>query len=659
MLDAPLVTHLFYFFEGIIIIGANLMVQSTLIITVGLFLAYALKKKGAVVQSLILRIFLIAVLLCPLVSFLFDAKGINTLRVIIPRPSLNRSKPAGLVPAGDKTALTAKLSSEQKTSEYSNDLALIGNETLQNTSIISNFLIERHKIQGFLPLIYGKRILIYGLSLFWVICSVILLFKLMFYYLRILYVRNTADDAEIETLNESKKVAREMGVAIPLILQSHLVKSPFLTGLLKPAVLLPEEFKSTKEILIHEFAHLIRGDCLWNLLSQIGIALMPLQPLMRVLCNKIEDTSDYVCDDYVVKHSNNSLAYAKQLANLAQSFHPAVSEAVTGVGIVPYKSTLRHRIERLLEESRSIIVSAQKKVVVYVLLLCMIATFLTGFIGFRREKVSAEILIDTVPWTKKDTGNLRLNEISNANVRNIPVTDTKHSTTPQARHYVEAGTTNNSLQRSDTNEINTIPVISGEKNEPAVHKPPHSVSQAALAVKSPYVLSKAEHQQKVVRSDNPESNFHEYAMAITDSNSETNITNSPAMEPDLTSELSDCDACILEGNKLLISGEYAQAEKVFLKALSFKPKDPDIHNYLGKVYFGKREYTMAILFFKKAADIRDNFAEAYYNLGDVFFEKGNLEESMKYYKLAIKINPGFSKRKRPIYLGSTVRRVYN
>ena len=666
MLFAPLITKMFDFYEFFIIFGANLMVQSTIIILVGLFFAYALKNKGAVVQSLILRVFLVAVLLCPLVSFLLEIKGINTFRIMVPYTSMKQTEPVGLIHKTDNTVLTVESLSGKSEAENQNGFISPNNESLHNIPIISNFIVEQHRVNRFVLWYYGKKVLVYGLSVLWFICSAVLLCKLVFFYLRILYVRNTADDAEIETLRESKKIAHDMGVDTPLILQSYLVKSPFLTGLFKPAVLLPEEIVSTKEILIHEFAHLIRGDCMWNFLSHIGIALMPLQPLMRVLCNKIEDTSDYVCDDYVVKLSNNSRAYAKQLANLAQCFHPTASESVTGVGIVPYKSTLRYRIERLLEESRSVIISAQTKVIVYVLVVGLGATVLTGFLGFAGEKVSAEIKIDEMPFEHVIFKQITAKDISRTNKKAHSVIDVNQGTSARIWPYMKEKMTKNTSQTSGDTENHIVSSPAKMEIEPVLYESKNSVSDTTIPVEPAIQHPAAEQQQQPKQTDNPVISPASYTMALpSDMQTGDKVAVKPESEPesiqviDYVSGLNDCDECIHAGNELILRGEYALAEQVFLKALRFKPQDPEIHNYLGQVYFGKREYSLAILFFKKAANLKHNFADAYYNIGDVFFEKGNLEEAMKYYKLAIQINPGFSKKKRPIYFDVAVRRVYN
>ena len=665
MLFAPLITKMFDFYHFFIIFGANLMVQSTIIILVGLFFAHALKNKGAVVQSLILRVFLVAVLLCPLVSFFLEIKGINTFRIIVPNASMKQTEPAGLIHETDNTVLVVESLSGKSEAENQNGFISPDNESLQNIPIISNFIVEQQRVNRFVLWYHGKKALVYGLSVLWFICSAVLFCKLVFFYLRILYVRNTADDAEIETLRESKKIAHDMGVDTPLILQSYLVKSPFLTGLFKPAVLLPEDIVSTKEILIHEFAHLIRGDCMWNFLSHIGIALMPLQPLMRVLCSKIEDTSDYVCDDYVVKLSNNSRAYAKQLANLAQCFHPAASESVTGVGIVPYKSTLRYRIERLLEDSRSVIISAQTKVIVYVLAVGLGATVLTGFFGFAGEKVSAEIKIDEMPFEHVIFKQITANDISRTNQQTHSVIDVNQGTSARIWPYMKEKTAKNSSQTSGDTENHIVSSPAIMEVEPVLYESKNSVSDTTIPVE-PAIQHPAAKQQQPKQTDNPVISTASYAMALP---SDVYTVDKVAVKPeseseskrvtDYVSRLNDCDECILAGNELILRGEYALAEQVFLKALRFKPQDPDIHNYLGQVYFGKREYSIAILFFKKAANLKHNFADAYYNIGDVFFEKGNLEEAMKYYKLAIQINPGFSKKKRPIYFDEAVRRIYN
>ena len=71
-----------------VLVGANLIIQSTIILSLGLCAAYALRNKGAAVQSLILRVFLVAVLVCPVMLIFIDIKGLSVVTYTIPMETL-------------------------------------------------------------------------------------------------------------------------------------------------------------------------------------------------------------------------------------------------------------------------------------------------------------------------------------------------------------------------------------------------------------------------------------------------------------------------------------------------------------------------------------------------------------------------------------------
>ena len=72
MFGIPVLERLLLFLNYAVMIGVNLLMHSTILIIMGLCFAYAFKKKGAAVQSLVLRLFLAAVFFCPFVSVLID-----------------------------------------------------------------------------------------------------------------------------------------------------------------------------------------------------------------------------------------------------------------------------------------------------------------------------------------------------------------------------------------------------------------------------------------------------------------------------------------------------------------------------------------------------------------------------------------------------------
>ena len=83
-MEIPFPEWLFNISNYAVLIGANLIVQSTIILILGLCAVYALRNRGAAVQSLILRVFLVAVLVCPVVLIFIDIKGLSVITYTIP-----------------------------------------------------------------------------------------------------------------------------------------------------------------------------------------------------------------------------------------------------------------------------------------------------------------------------------------------------------------------------------------------------------------------------------------------------------------------------------------------------------------------------------------------------------------------------------------------
>ena len=106
---------------------------------------------------------------------------------------------------------------------------------------------------------------------------------------------------------------------------SDAVDAPSVIGFFRPAVVVPRALWSElapadlKQIILHEMAHLDRGDDWTNLLQKLLRALCPLNPALfwaeRHLCREREQA----CDDAVLDAAGNARAYATCLTKLAES----------------------------------------------------------------------------------------------------------------------------------------------------------------------------------------------------------------------------------------------------------------------------------------------------------------------------------------------------
>ena len=138
---------------------------------------------------------------------------------------------------------------------------------------------------------------------------------------------------------------------------SEAVDAPSVIGFFRPAVVLPGPLwnelppDDLKQIILHEMAHLDRGDDWTNLLQKLLRALCPLNPALfwaeRHLCREREQA----CDDAVLDAAGNARAYATCLTNLAEN---RLVRRVTSLapGFWQRHSELSGRVENILHRRR-------------------------------------------------------------------------------------------------------------------------------------------------------------------------------------------------------------------------------------------------------------------------------------------------------------------
>jgi hypothetical protein len=108
-----------------------------------------------------------------------------------------------------------------------------------------------------------------------------------------------------------------------------------------------------KQIILHEMAHLDRGDDWTNLLQKLLRALSPLNPALvwaeRHLCRERERA----CDDAVLDAAGNPRAYATCLTKLAEN---KLLRQVTALapGLWQRHSELAGRVDNILHRRRSL-----------------------------------------------------------------------------------------------------------------------------------------------------------------------------------------------------------------------------------------------------------------------------------------------------------------
>src|SRR5271170_2800882 len=140
---------------------------------------------------------------------------------------------------------------------------------------------------------------------------------------------------------------------------SDAIDAPSVIGFFRPAVVVPRSLwnqltpAELQQIILHELAHLDRGDDWTNLLQKLLRALCPLNPALfwaeRHLCREREQA----CDDAVLDAAGNARAYATCLTKLAEN---RLVRRVTSLapGMWQRHSELAGRVENILHRRRNL-----------------------------------------------------------------------------------------------------------------------------------------------------------------------------------------------------------------------------------------------------------------------------------------------------------------
>jgi beta-lactamase regulating signal transducer with metallopeptidase domain len=118
---------------------------------------------------------------------------------------------------------------------------------------------------------------------------------------RLLRAARPSDDLRLNDI--VKELAGRLGLRrLPEIWLTELDGSPFVCGLGRPKLVLPAalldrlEVESLRAVLLHELAHIKRGDLLWDWIPAIVRVLYFFNPLTHFLFDRIRLERELACD---------------------------------------------------------------------------------------------------------------------------------------------------------------------------------------------------------------------------------------------------------------------------------------------------------------------------------------------------------------------------
>jgi beta-lactamase regulating signal transducer with metallopeptidase domain len=160
--------------------------------------------------------------------------------------------------------------------------------------------------------------------------------------------------ADVELRLFVRKTAEYLGITKPInVYVSNLVKSPLTIGFIKPLILIPFASinhlttEQLEAILLHELAHIKRGDYLINIIQSIIEIILFFNPFIQLIGRSVKQERENSCDDWVLQFQYNPAMYAEALLRIAFiQKQPGFAINATGSN----KNDLLSRVKRMLNQ---------------------------------------------------------------------------------------------------------------------------------------------------------------------------------------------------------------------------------------------------------------------------------------------------------------------
>ncbi len=209
--------------------------------------------------------------------------------------------------------------------------------------------------EGYFPIIYKVNILedIFHIAgMIWLtVCLAVILALAILYAVTLHEMRDAIYDGE-------------------MVYYSDKITSPAVYGLIKPKIVFPSSYrgKDIRFVLLHEKAHIKRGDNLWRVLAFTVTAVHWFNPFAWLFLKWFLSDLELACDEHVLSNLNDSEIkdYAYTLLDCSQNANVFVS-AFGGVAI-------RTRIESILSFKKMTGISFAASLVLLIAILSILLT---------------------------------------------------------------------------------------------------------------------------------------------------------------------------------------------------------------------------------------------------------------------------------------------
>ncbi len=195
------------------------------------------------------------------------------------------------------------------------------------------------------------------LAIAWLVPALIFAFIWVVRYRRASRALRARGETPATLLEMRDRAAQRLGLRRkPAVLLSRRVRCPAVMGILRPTVLVPVDFfesmshEDLEHVLLHELAHVKRGDLIVQALFSAAQLLYWFHPLLWLARRRAYDLRELCCDATVAAAlKDKTRAYRRTLLRTAARLLP--QGGLAGAGFISGPSAILSRLHWLEKES--------------------------------------------------------------------------------------------------------------------------------------------------------------------------------------------------------------------------------------------------------------------------------------------------------------------